>query len=212
MKVAFGIKAHSGWAALVVLGRCNSELQVVDRRRMELVEKVEASWAKQPYHAAEHLNAQEARDLVSRGIVTAGRIAVREMRTAVRMACQAGHEVSACAVLVNHPMPDWTVDEILAVHFRMHKAEGALFRNALADAAKECGLGLVEIVEQQLDEHAERALATSVNSLRKMITSLGKLVGPPWGKDQKDAALAAMIALEGQVKGTPKLSGKLQAL
>jgi hypothetical protein len=200
MEVAFGMKAHSGWAALVVLGTRSSELQVVDRCRMVLVEKDEASWAKQPYHAAERLNAGDARDLVRRGVETARRIAVREMRTAVKRAREGGHEVAACAVLVVDPMPDWSVDEILAVHFRMHKAEGALFRDALARAARACGLRLLGIPEKQLDEHAERALAASVNSLRKTIASLGKSVGPPWGKDQKDAALAAMIALQGKMK------------
>ena len=167
---------------------------------MELVEKHEASWAKQPYHAAERLNAGDARDLVRRGLVTARRIAVREMRAAVERARQAGHEVAACAVLVVDPMPDWTVDEILAVHFRMHKAEGVLFRDALAHAARACGLEFLGIPEKQLDAQAERALATSVDGLRKTIASLGKSVGPPWGKDQKDASLAAMIALQGQVK------------
>ena len=200
MKIAFGMKAHSGWAALVVLGTRSGELQVVDRCRMELVEKDEASWAKQPYHAAERLNPGDARDLVSRGLVTARRIAVREMRTAVTRAREAGHEVAACAVLVVDPMPDWTVDEILAVHFRMHKAEGVLFRDALARAARACGLRLVGIPEKQLDEHAEHALRTSLSSLRKSIASLGKSVGPPWGKDQKHASLAAMIALQGQMK------------
>jgi hypothetical protein len=122
------------------------------------------------------------------------------MRMAVKRAREAGHEVAACAVLVVDPMPDWSVDEILAVHFRMHKAEGVLFRDALARAAKACGLRLLPVPEKQLDEHAERALATSVNSFRNTIASLGKSVGPPWGKDQKDAALAAMIALQGQMK------------
>ena len=159
MTVAFGMKAHSGWAALVVLGTRSGELQVVDRCRMELVEEDEASWAKQPYHAAECLNAGDARELVRRGLVTARRIAVREMRTAVKRARQAGHEVAACAVLVGDPMPYWTVDEILAVHFRMHKAEGVLFRDALARAARACGLRLLRVPEKQLDEHAERALA-----------------------------------------------------
>jgi len=200
MKVAFGMKAHSGWAALVALGARRGEVEVVDRYRMELVERDEASWAKQPYHAAERLNAGDARDLVMRGLLAARRIAVQEMRTAVKRAGQAGHEVAACAVLVADPMPDWTVDEILAVHFRMHKAEGVLFRDALARAARACGLSFLGIPEKQLDQQAERALATSVSSLRKRIASLGKSVGPPWGKDQKDASLAALIALQGQVK------------
>src|ERR1700680_4407778 len=132
MKVAFGMNAHSGWAVLVVLGTRRCELQVVDRCRVELVEKDDASWAKQPYHAAAHLNAGDARDLVTWGVVAARRIAAREVRPALQRARHMGHEVAACAVLLAEPMPDWTVDEILAVHFRMHKAEGALFRDALA--------------------------------------------------------------------------------
>ena len=198
MKVALGMKAHSGWAALIVLGTRGGDLQVVDRSRMELVEKDQASWAKQPYHAAERLKAAEARDLVTRGLETARRIAVREVGTALKRAREAGHEVAACAVLVVDPMPEWTVDEILAVHFRMHKAEGVLFRDALARAARACDLRLLEIPEKQLDEHAKRELATPVSSLRKTIASLGKSVGPPWGRDQKDASLAAMIALQGK--------------
>jgi hypothetical protein len=197
MKVAFGMKAHSGWAALVVLGVRSGELLVVDRRRVELVEKDEASWAKQPYHAAEDLKPDAARALVMRGVEAARRIAIREMRSAIKHVREAGHDVAACAVLSVDPMPDWSVQEILAVHFRMHKAEGVLFRDALARAADACGVRLVRVPEKQLDEHAEQALATSINSLRKTISSLGKLVGPPWGKDQKDAALAALVALQG---------------
>jgi hypothetical protein len=200
MRVAFGLRAHSGWAALVVLGMNNGELQVVDRRRVELVEKQEASWAKQPYHAAEGLSAGEGRQLIERGLAAARRIAVQEIRAAVKRADEAGHEAGACAVLVTGAMPDWTADEILAVHFRMHKAEGVLFRDALIRAAGECGLRCVGVLEKQLDEHAGRALASSMNSVRKTIASLGKSVGPPWGKDQKDAALAAMIALQGRSK------------
>jgi hypothetical protein len=120
------------------------------------------------------------------------------MRTAVKRAREAGQEVAACAVLVVDPMPDWTVDEILAVHFRMHKAEGVLFRDALARAATSCGLRFLGVPEKQLDDYAERTLASSADSLRKTIAALGKSVGPPWGKDQKDASLAAMIALQGR--------------
>ena len=112
----------------------------------------------------------------------------------------AKHEVVACAVLVADPMPDWSVEEILAVHFRMHQAEGVLFRDALARAADACGLQLVAIPEKLLTEQAERALATSASALMKKMATLGKSAGPPWGRDQKDAALAAMIALQGRAK------------
>jgi hypothetical protein len=57
-------------------------------------------------------------------------------------------------------------------------------------------LRFLGIHEKQLDEQAERTLATPVDSLRKTIASLGKSVGPSWCRDQKDASLAAMIALQ----------------
>jgi hypothetical protein len=197
MKVAFGMRAHSGWAALVVVGTRGRESVVVDRRRVELVEE---EWARQPYHAAEELERDAAREVVERGSAAAHRIAVREMRAAVRRERERGNEVTACAVLAGNPMPDWSIEEILAVHFRMHKAEGALFRDALARAATACGLRLVTIPEKLLAEHAEEALGPTMNGLVKNLATLGKSVGPPWGRDQKDSALAALVALQARSK------------
>ena len=191
-KAAFGFKAHSGWAALVVLGTRGGDLQVLERSRMELVEE---EWAKQPYHAAEQLKAAEARKVVKRGIEAAKQIALREMRSALKRTRESGFEVRACGLLVGSAMPDWSVDEILAVHFRMHKAEGVLFREVLADAAEGCDLRLVAIPEKSLLEHAETALKTSASSLAQQIAALGKSVGAPWSRDQKEATVAAMIAL-----------------
>lgn len=195
MKVAFGMRAHSGWAALVVVGKREGNLLVVDRRRIELVED---EWARQPYHAAEDLKPDAARELVERGIEAVYRMAVREMRAALDREREKHNEVAACAVLAGNPMPDWSTGEILAVHFRMHKAEGALFRGALARAAQACGLRLVAIPEKQLTKHAANALGTPESGLAGQIAALGESVGPPWGKDQKEAALAALVALRGR--------------
>lgn len=193
MKIAYGLKAHSGWAALVALGLRDGVVVVVDRRRVELVEE---EWARQPYHAAEELAADAARKLVRRGIDAAFRIALRELRAAVKEELRRKNEVVACAVLVGNPMPEWSVEQILAVHFRMHQAEGVLFRDALIYAAKECGVKVVEIPEKTLTTYAEESLAQPLSKLSQTLSTLGKQTGPPWGKDQKDAALAAMIALK----------------
>jgi hypothetical protein len=198
LRIALGLKAHSGWAALVALAAPDGALEVVDRRRIELIGEADAFWAKQPYHAAEGLEPDDARDVVKRGIASARRLAVRELRAAVRRAREAKHEIASCAVLTSDPMPDWSVAEILAVHVRMHKAEGVLFRDALAHAAETCELRLVAIREKDLVEHAERALATRNARLSKTITELGKSVGAPWGADQKQAALAAWVGLLGR--------------
>lgn len=189
------MKAHSGWAALVVLGRHEGDLKVIERSRVELVEE---AWAKQPYHAAEDLKSAEAAKVVKRGIAAAKRIALREMGAAVKRTRESGFTICGCGLLVGEPMPNWSVAEILAVHFRMHKAEGVLFREVLAEAAKACDLKLLAIPEKLLIAHAEAVLSTTASRLLPKIAALGKSVGAPWGKDQKDAALAALIALQGQ--------------
>ena len=202
MKVALGFKAHSGWAALVVIGDSGKEFQVIDRRRLELVNS-DSSWAKQPYHAAEDLDPKRAQKLVKKGTEAAYQTAERELLATLKSLRKQNHEIVACVVLVPSPMPEWGVAEILAVHFRMHKAEGVLFPEALAAAAEKCGLNLIRIPEKQLNEEAEKLLASPLTDLTKQVVNLGKTVGPPWGKDQKNATLAALIGL----RQTPGASG-----
>ena len=67
MNVAFGLKAHSGWAALVVLGQRDGQLQVVERRRLELVEKD----AEDPPGIADELH---RRDPLWRAILQGGEV------------------------------------------------------------------------------------------------------------------------------------------
>lgn len=196
MRVTFGLKAHSGWAALVVIGNDRDGLQVIDRRRIELAEDGSSQWPGQPYHAADGLPQAQARKIVQRGIDAARRLAVNELRAAIKRTRDAGHEVAACAVLMPAPMPDWSTEEILAVHLRMHKAEGAMYPEALARGAKTCGLDVVGIAEKSLGERAGKMVAVSAGAAMKKIAVLGKSVGAPWGADQKNATLAAMIALE----------------
>jgi hypothetical protein len=196
VKVAVGLKSHSGWAAVVAVAGSGAELEVKDRRRIELVDANDAGWAKQPYHAAVGLDPDLARVLVERGVEAARQAAAREMRHVVEWSHEAGHEIVACAVLVAAPMPEWTIEQILAVHFRMHKAEGFLFPDALARAASTSGLKLVAIPEKELGSRAEKCLANPLTALMRQIAAVGKSVGPPWGKDQKNATLAAMIGLK----------------
>ena len=194
MRVALGLKAHSGWAALVCVGTDRDGIQIVDRRRIELVEH-DAMWAKQPYHAAENLEAEAGRDIVKRGTESAHRIALRRMQEIVAQSRASKHDIAACAVLRPEPMPDWTTAQILAVHFRMHKAEGVLFPDALCRAAAVCNLALVEIPEKEIDAVAEKKLGLSIGRVMQRVAVLGKSVGAPWGKDQKVATVAALIAL-----------------
>src|SRR5258708_3362655 len=58
-----GLRAHSGWAALVAVGGSAPAPEVVDCRRIEMADDPEA---KQPYHAAEELTLPKAAGLLER--------------------------------------------------------------------------------------------------------------------------------------------------
>jgi hypothetical protein len=193
MRIAAGFKAHSGWAALVVTGESDNGLVVVDRRRIELVDPADVGWAKQPYHAAENLSPAKACQLIERATTAANRVALKEMRAFVKRSHDAGHEIAGCAVLVGSPMPDWTIEQIRSVHVRMHKAEGVLFPAALIRAAEVCDVKVVALPEKELAANSD---------VTQRIAAVGKSMGPPWGKDQKNAALAAMMLLGGTTPQT----------
>ena len=192
MKVALGLKAHSGWAALVSVAGEHGELRVTDRRRIELVEP-DATWAKQPYHAAEMLESKAACELVKRATRHVRGVAVRHVREIVSQCEASGYELAGCAVLTPEPMPAWRTTDILAVHFRMHK--GVLFPDALCRAAEACGVAFVPVPEKRLPVLVKDIVGAPLDRAMKDVTALGKSVGAPWGRDQKLATLAALIAL-----------------
>lgn len=190
MRVALGLKARTGRALLVAIGVDADEPRVLERSEFRLLP--EGAFA--PYHAAEGLEPAEARESVARSIQAAHELAASGIREAVRRA----KNVSGCAVLVGPGMPKWTTEEILAVHVRMHQAEGELFRSVLVAGARACDLPITKLPEKSALDDAARMLRVSRDRLDKQLAALGKAAGPPWGKDQKEAAAAALVALKGQ--------------
>jgi hypothetical protein len=197
MRVALGLKARTGRAALVALGGEADEPRLIERSQIRLLP--EGEWA--PYHAAEGLAPAKARASVKRAIAAAHRLAADGLRDAVRRCAEAGHEVCGCAVLVGSGMPDWSTDEILAVHVRMHKAEGELFREVLVAGARACDLEPTTLPEKSALAAAAEALCLTRAWLDATIAALGKSAGPPWGRDQKEAAAAALVALKHAGRG-----------
>jgi hypothetical protein len=188
MRVAIGFKAHSGWAAMVAVGLADEHPQLVDRRRLPLVDAREAAWARQPYHAAEGLPPERAQALIQQGIAAARRVAGECVSNVLLELQQAGHDIAGGVVLTGTPMPAWSTEQILAVHIRMHQAEGLLFPDALAKAIASLGLPLGLIRERDLEQ-----LAPSACPWAAEIGALGRWAGPPWGADQKHAAMAALV-------------------
>ena len=190
MRVALGLKARTGRAILVAVG-ASPQLQVVERTEIKLLPAGDFA----PYHAAEGLPSAAAQKQVARSIASAHRLAEAGIRQAIETLSDAGHETCGCGVLIGGGMPSWSTDEILAVHVRMHQAEGELFRAVLVAGARACGFIPPTLHEKTAWDEAATMLGLSRTELETRLVALGKSVGAPWGKDQKEAAAAALVAL-----------------
>ena len=146
-KAALGLRAHSGWAALVAVSGTRESIEVLDRRRVELSSS-KRSGPKQPYHVAERAPFEKARRIVTRYADDASRMATEEFRALLADLKALGHSVVGCGLLAasGRPLPD--LEGILASHALIHQADGELYRDAVAAAAKKHRLPLVRARER----------------------------------------------------------------
>jgi len=180
-----GIRAHSGWAALVAVAGPIDAIRVLERRRIVIADP-DMPGSRQPYHAAAGLTLPEAGSLVQRAIASSRALALEVMLAMVEALRSQGHEVAGCGVVLGSGKALPGLETVLGSHALIHTAEGEMFRDVLVWAAKECHLPVIGVREKDLD-------ASSL----KRIGSLGKLIGPPWTRDQKYAAVVALMTLRG---------------
>ena len=191
---ALGLRAHSGWAALVAVAGTPRAPMVIDRRRIELADSSIAG-SKQPYHVAEGLKLAKASDLVDRCAEAARHLAAEAFRAAIADLRTKGHDVVACGLLLASGRPLPALESILASHALIHTADGELFRDALVRAAGRFRLPVIRVREKELHARAGKDLEMPAAQLQGRVAELGRGIGPPWTEDQKLAALIAWLAL-----------------
>ena len=190
-RVALGLKARTGRAILVAVAGDLQDPRVVERAEIPLLPK----GAFAPYHVAAELPPAKARQSVERDIATAHALAADGIGKAATRLRKAGFDVGGCGVLIGPGMPKWSTEEIIAVHIRMHQAEGKLFRDVLVAGTRACKLELTTLREKFALDDAARSIDARRERLDEKIAALGRAAGPPWGRDQKEAAAAALAAL-----------------
>ncbi len=168
--------------------------KVIDRRRIELVDQ-QTPGAKQPYHAAQKLELPEAKKLLSRCAQRTNLLARQALLAVTKNLREQGHAVVGCGIVLASGRPLPALAATLASHALIHTAEGELFRNAIAHASQRCKLPVTGVKERELFARAATQLRISEDKLRRCLTEMGQPVGPPWGQDQKHAALVAWLAL-----------------
>ncbi len=193
-RAALGFAPHSGWAACVALGGDAREPLLLARERVELAAAGDAE-AKQPYHAAEELPFAEAKRAIARFLADATKRARAGVESVATRVETAGYTLEGASILQASGRPGLELASILASHALIHGADGNHFRIALAAACAKRELPVGGVRERDLAARAESALRRSHDELNAHLAALGKGVGPPWGADQRRAALLAWLVL-----------------
>jgi hypothetical protein len=191
---AIGLRAHSGWAALVALEGTAQAPKILQRRRIELAGSAIAG-AAQPYHTARSMPLPESAAFLDRCAAASHALAHNALELVVTgLSAQHYTLVGAC-ILLGAGRTTASLAQILASHPAIHTAEGEFFRNALRSAGAACGLEVSGIKERDLFHHATATLRLPLSAIQRQLAEAGKSIGPPWTQDEKLSALAAWLIL-----------------
>lgn len=191
---ALGVRAHSGWAALVAVAGSPRGPVVVERRRLQTADPA-IPGSKQPYHAAEGWELAKAAKYLERCTARSRALAQQAFRSAIHDLKKRGYTVVGCGVLLGSDRLLPPLAAILAAHPLIHTAEGRMFRNVLVHAGRRCRLPVLGVKERELFPQAAARLRVPVRTVQNRVAALGRDLGPPWTADQKLAALVAWLAL-----------------
>ncbi len=188
-----GIADHRGWAIFVCVAVQEGAPVVLDRRRVDLVS---ADLPSQPHHhEGAELDVAEAEALVRKvqqSVAAHTRTALSQLQADLG----AEHRLVSIAVQEGprHRRPT-TFAEILESQTAMIAADGDLYRDALSEAAEEVGMEARLIPRKGETERAAQALGVDAARAEKLLREIGRELGPPWRKEHRDAAAAAIAVL-----------------
>jgi hypothetical protein len=189
---ALGFSPHVGWAAVVAVSGPTESPEVNAKRRVDLATTFEEGAV---FHSARELGMERATELVERSERTFTAKAERALSALVADLRKAGLELVAGAILSGGKRPLPPLDAILRSHALVHAAEGALYRKVFAQACETCGVAVAWAAAGDLPADVAAAARLPRARVLARLAEMGERSGRPWARDQKDAALAAWLAL-----------------
>jgi hypothetical protein len=183
LKAVIGVADHCGWAVLVTV---TAGGKLVDRRRVELVD---TGLPKLPHHhECQALPLPEAISLVERvsaSVLTCAAAALEYL------AATAPATIAGIALRKGPSLPP-TVAERITNYQAQCAADGEMYRDALAQAARDRGWRVAWYDPKRVS--AEAAKSLGLPSIDELLDETGATLGPPWQKDHRVAMAAAIAA------------------
>ena len=152
----------------------------------------------QPYHFAQGQPLPAAERHLAKCAASSERLALEGLREVTDEIGRGDATVAGCAILLASGRPLPALPRILASHPLIHTAEGEIFRQAFWKAAERLEIPVAGFKERDLEQQALNVFGEAAGQARQTIANLGKVAGPPWTADQKNATLAALLLLAGQ--------------
>jgi len=209
-RAALGFKLHTGWAVLVATAGDPEKIQVILRRRVELL-PLNCSTPRFVYHAASEMPLTRATELVERGTKASLEAASLAVKGAVEELSSRGVRVEVCGILSGSAVVPDDLTAILRSHPMIHSAEGVLFQNAIISACEGSGMRVILSREREVWARAAASWQMTESGLRKKVDGLRKSLGPPWSADHKSATAIALLALK-STKGAKTGAGSFTAI
>jgi hypothetical protein len=174
---------------------------VADRRRIELIESGIAS---QPYHhETVGMPRPEAERLVAHvreSVMRTTLARVSELRDALRP------QHTIVGMTLRHPPLSYvpvTVAEAHESYPVMCRADAMMYHDALCTAAGRLGIALHLHDRGEEVERAAARLGVRVEEVERFLQAAGRSLGPPWHKEHRFAAAAAIGVLADRLEMPP---------
>jgi hypothetical protein len=186
---ALGFSVHTGWAGAVAVAGPLASPKLMHRSRVDLSPGKESAHV---FHvAAEKRTGAAARHIEGCGkaVADSARLGLASLAKALAIS-----PVTVGVVVANAPLPG-SLEAILRSHMLIHAAEGDFYRRAVLQAGEGLGWRPIAVPSKELAPAAAAALAIAPERVKDWLVAFGREVGRPWGRDEKDAFLAACVAL-----------------
>src|SRR5262249_16021526 len=148
-EAALGIRCHSGWAASILATLIKGDVEILDRRRIELCDAT-TEGAKQPFHHAEAMTYERAKAFIDQCQKRTEKLALREFATLKGLEREQSIRIGGCAILWASGRPLPALKDILVSHALIHAAEGEFYRQAIVTAAEGANVPVTRIRETNL--------------------------------------------------------------
>ena len=193
------VAEHTGWAHLVCVSARGKVPDVIERRRVTLIDR---GLPTQPYeHDTRAMREDEAMDLIARVNASVFACTARALE---RVVSELAPACTVVALAIRKPPFPSIPKSVAAVHASyplLCSADGMLYQQAICRAATR--LKLAVQLCQRGDESARAAeqLGVTPGDIEAFVAGSGRPAGPPWTQEHRRAFAAGIAALAPHVRG-----------